>query len=161
LKPDQTGLNSSRHLANSLFAAALREALVCAFGKVPSAAKFADAFNLRAHGSSTISRETARKWLQGHCMPEIGKMRILIQWLKLDPASFLQSGESSTDSPASTHIDSSSTSKSGIQEALIGLLRHLDHQSIETLYLTATAMKALKRNQEAAATPKQIARSRS
>ena len=68
------------------FENALNEALVGIYGKVPSAESFARQFNLRAKGASTISRETARKWMTGKSYPEPGKMSVLISWLQLNPS---------------------------------------------------------------------------
>ena len=62
----------------------LNESLQRKFGKIPSASKFADQFNLRAYGTKTITRETARKWLVGIAVPEIDKLVVLIDWLDID-----------------------------------------------------------------------------
>lgn len=137
-------MNANRKLASHLFAGALREALVDAHGRLPSAAKFADAFNLRAYGTSTITRETARKWLRGEAMPEIGKMQVLIQWLNLNPASFLQlgvtDGNHARDTVATVISDSTD-----VRKILTAILPHLDDRSVEALYLTAAAMQALRK----------------
>lgn len=136
-------MNANRKLASHLFASALRDALADGQGRLPSAAKFADAFNLRAHGTSTITRETARKWLKGEAMPEIGKMQALIHWLNLDPAVFLQ--PPATDGNAMRDYgEASGSDGADVREALAGILSQLDDRSVEALYLTATAMQALK-----------------
>ena len=49
-----------------------------------SATALANAFNLRADGTTTISRQTARKWLTGESIPEPGHLLVLVEWLKLD-----------------------------------------------------------------------------
>lgn len=49
-----------------------------------NAVKFADAFNLRAYGTSTISRQTALKWINGKGIPEPGHIYVLRDWLKID-----------------------------------------------------------------------------
>jgi hypothetical protein len=123
----------------------LHEALVLSFGQLPSAAKFADAFNLRAHGTSTISRETARKWLRGDALPEISKMRVLISWLQLDPASFLQPLAQEQSFVRKTTVDLFASSPSIIRETLIRILPDLDDKSLEALYLTAVAMEEVKK----------------
>jgi len=51
------------------------------YGKVPSASFFANQFNLRAAGTTTITSETARKWMKGLMVPEIDRFKILIEWL--------------------------------------------------------------------------------
>ncbi len=139
-------MNASRKLASHLFASALRDALVDAHGRLPSAAKFADAFNLRAYGTSTITRETARKWLRGDTMPEIGKMRVLIHWLNLNPSSFLQ--PVLVDVTTDRHSgECSTTDRSNVRQVLAEILPFLDDQSVEALYLTATAMQALRKKE--------------
>lgn len=137
-------MNANRKLANHLFANALRGALADDQGRLPSAAKFADAFNLRAHGTSTITRETARKWLRGEAMPEIGKMQVLIHWLNLDPAVFLQPATMDA-TPMRDNGEELGSEGAGVRQSLAGILSQLDDRSVEALYLTATAMRALKK----------------
>lgn len=140
-------MNANRKQASHLFASALREALADGHGRLPSAAKFADAFNLRARGTSTITRETARKWLRGDAMPEIGKMQVLIHWLNLDPALFLQ--PNATDgNPVRDNGENSVLDGTGVRQALAGILSKLDDRSVEALYLTATAMQALRKREK-------------
>ena len=49
-----------------------------------NAVEFANAFNLRAHGTTTISRQTALKWINGKGIPESGHIYVLRDWLKID-----------------------------------------------------------------------------
>ena len=90
-----TGLEMNRNNMMINFSSALNLALIRIFGKVPSAESFSKQFNERAIGTTTISRETARKWMRGTAYPEAGKMAVLISWLKLDPADTLNSREPS------------------------------------------------------------------
>ncbi len=136
-------MNANRKLASRLFASALRDALADGQGQLPSAAKFADAFNLRAHGTSTITRETARKWLKGEAIPEIGKMQVLIHWLNLNPAVFLQP-PAADGNPMWDDGEEPRSDVADVREALADILSQLDDRSVEALYLTATAMQALK-----------------
>lgn len=54
-------------------------------GKIPSAAAFAAHFNLQLRDHRLdISQETARRWLRGHCLPDLFRLRILARWLGLD-----------------------------------------------------------------------------
>lgn len=138
-------MNANRKSAGSHFTDALHEALVRIYGKLPSAAKFADAFNLRAHGTTTISRETARKWLKGQAIPEIGKMRVLITWLGMDPASFLKPivptdlghiGDAPVLVPNEAEL---------LRETLASLLEDLDSTSLEVLCLLAIAMQKVRK----------------
>jgi len=45
---------------------------------------FSDAFNLRANGTTVITRQTASKWLNGETLPDHGHMAVLVSWLNLD-----------------------------------------------------------------------------
>lgn len=66
------------------FAEVLNSHLVMKYNKVPSGYFFANQFNLRAKGTSTITAETARKWIKGIAVPEIDRFKVLIDWLNLD-----------------------------------------------------------------------------
>ncbi|MCX7191175.1 MAG: hypothetical protein NTY58_02315 [Candidatus Methylopumilus sp.] len=64
------------------FSIALRSGLVNNFNRIPTAQKFSDEFNLRS--VNHITRETARKWINGLVMPESERLLTLIQWLNLN-----------------------------------------------------------------------------
>ena len=64
------------------FSIVLRSGLVNKFGRIPTAQKFSDDFNLRS--VKPITRETARKWINGLTMPESERLLVLIQWLNLN-----------------------------------------------------------------------------
>ena len=64
------------------FSIALRSGLVNKFSRIPTAQKFSDEFNLRS--VTPITRETARKWINGLVMPESERLLVLIQWLNLN-----------------------------------------------------------------------------
>jgi hypothetical protein len=66
------------------FSEVLNSHLVMKYNKVPSGYFFANQFNLRAKGTSTITAETARKWIKGITVPEIDRFKVLIDWLNLD-----------------------------------------------------------------------------
>ena len=72
------------------FHLAFRAGLINKFGKIPTANKLTIAFNHRNFQSNSISRESARKWINGQSMPEPEKLKILISWLNLE-ASFIYS----------------------------------------------------------------------
>jgi hypothetical protein len=93
----------------------LNKALIKKFGKIPSASKFADQFNLRAFGTTTVTRETSRKWIAGLAVPEIDKLCILVSWLELDPAEIFQTHIPHT----SSFYNGSSVSKTPSEEAVI------------------------------------------
>jgi len=64
------------------FSIALRSGLVNKFSRIPTAQKFSDEFNLRS--VTPITRETARKWINGLVIPESERLLVLIQWLNLN-----------------------------------------------------------------------------
>jgi PAS domain-containing protein len=64
------------------FSIALRSGLVNKFSRIPTAQKFSNEFNLRSE--NPITRETARKWINGLTMPESERLLVLIQWLNLN-----------------------------------------------------------------------------
>ena len=64
------------------FSIVLRSGLVNKFSRMPTAQKFSDEFNLRS--INPITRETARKWINGLVMPESERLLVLIQWLNLN-----------------------------------------------------------------------------
>jgi hypothetical protein len=66
------------------FAEILNRALINKYKKVPSGAFLSNQFNLRAEGTTTITAETARKWVKGLSVPEIDRFKVLINWLELD-----------------------------------------------------------------------------
>ena len=64
------------------FSITLRSGLVNKFNRIPTAQKFSDEFNLRS--IKPITRETARKWINGLVMPEAERLLVLIKWLNLN-----------------------------------------------------------------------------
>ena len=64
------------------FSTVLRSGLVNKFSRIPTAQKFSDEFNLRS--LKPITRETARKWINGLVMPEAERLLLLIKWLNLN-----------------------------------------------------------------------------
>lgn len=142
----QDSTNSNRKIACDLFSRSLKDLLTAKYGYMPSAAKFSDAFNLRAHGTTTISRETARKWIRGEAIPELSRLKVLMNWLGLKPSTFLE-GEFNAPSIDGAirelnqrFIDDKTHSK------LISLINELDHKSIETLFVAAWALKEIRKN---------------
>ena len=76
-------MESNNHL-RKIFSEALLEALIRRYKFVPSAAFIAKEFNIRADSLQSISHESARRWLQGTSLPDIGKLLVLRSWLDLD-----------------------------------------------------------------------------
>ena len=76
-------VTSNKEKAQKQFQLILHDALIRRYATVPSAASFADDFNLNATGTSTVSRETTRKWINGSAFPEVGHLVVLSRWLRL------------------------------------------------------------------------------
>lgn len=77
-----------RKEAAQRFAEVLRKRLTERFGSMPSAARLALHFNLRAYGADTISPEAARRWIKGISVPELSRFRVLNDWLDLERETF-------------------------------------------------------------------------
>ncbi len=65
------------------FAHHFKEQLKKRYKKVPSTNFIANEFNLRAHDTETVSREAARKWLNGLAFPKSDKLSVMRKWLDL------------------------------------------------------------------------------
>ncbi len=72
------------------FAKVLRDKLTERFGDMPSAARVANHFNLRAHGTGAITTEAARRWIKGLSLPELARFRVLSEWLGMDTSDFIE-----------------------------------------------------------------------
>lgn len=124
---------TTRDVLRLNFSNALRTALVNRMGKMPSSTHFANQFNFRAHGTTAITRETARKWVTGQAIPEIERLNILIEWLELDPNKFLASG--------SSQAPETGTGDDLIIETILELLRTMDHKTRSVVLITAWALR--------------------
>lgn len=117
------------------FGEALRVALVNRLGKVPSATYLANQFNFRSHGTSAITRETARKWLTGQSIPEIERLNILIEWLGIDSRKFIGSNaRQSAEQDAGADDDL-------IIATIVELLRKMDAKTRSVVLITAWALR--------------------
>ena len=77
-------MGNRKHIAIKL-SELLNESLIKKYNKTPSANFVANQFNLRANGTTTITAETARKWMRGIAVPEIDRFIVLINWLEFQP----------------------------------------------------------------------------
>ena len=84
------------------FHLAFRSGLINRFGEIPTASKLAIEFNLCNFQSKPISRESARKWINGQSIPETARLKTLIGWLNLD-ASFIYA--TTITEKASIHVE--------------------------------------------------------
>jgi hypothetical protein len=129
----------------------LRVKLTENFGKLPSASKLANEYNLRARGTNTISRETARKWIRGDAFPEIDKLTILALWLGLN-LNFL-----TTTAPESA-IDLLSLSSAArilkadggynLKKDLLDMIDKLDADTLKVILILSITLYESKKLQE-------------
>ncbi len=68
----------------------LQNALQKKFNKKITSSFLALQFTLVVEEDLSISRETARKWLNGQAIPEITRLKILLDWLEIDANGFLR-----------------------------------------------------------------------
>jgi hypothetical protein len=66
------------------FSTALNRQLLDYYGRIPSASILARDFNLRAKQLPPITQETARRWIRGLSLPDIDKLAILSNWLRIN-----------------------------------------------------------------------------
>ena len=67
-----------------VFSQALRLGLLSKYREIPSSGFVAKEFNLRAKNTSTITPETARRWLNGQVVPDLDKLITLSGWLGIN-----------------------------------------------------------------------------
>ncbi len=79
----------NRHKTTQRFAAAFNASLYKKYKTAPSNVFIATQFNLRAHGTSTVSTETVRKWSKGLAYPSASHLTAIVDWLELNPNDFL------------------------------------------------------------------------
>ena len=82
-------MENGRKEVAARFAQVLREKLTERFGDMPSAARVANHFNLRAHGTGAITTEAARRWIKGLSVPELARFRVLSEWLGINTSDFI------------------------------------------------------------------------
>lgn len=70
--------------ARVIFSDKLKTKLFLKYKKKVTIAFFVNEFNLRAHGTNTISYEAGRKWIKGLAIPETSKLKVLSEWLGAD-----------------------------------------------------------------------------
>jgi hypothetical protein len=75
------------------FSELLNQCLIKKYKKTPSASFVANQFNFRANGTTTITAETARKWMRGIAVPEIDRFIVLMLWLEFQPGQMFGIGD--------------------------------------------------------------------
>lgn len=117
------------------------------FGKIISAQRFADQFNLNAHGTTPVSRETARRWIRGDAIPDYGHLAALIRWLDIDPDDFL--GDY-CHAEVGKKLQSEQAAQRAPSETATNILRLLDALDKDTQRTILAIAEILVRNADAA-----------
>jgi transcriptional regulator with XRE-family HTH domain len=134
-------MHKNRETTLRRFERTLRTGIARKLGRQVSAQRFADQFNLRANGTDTISRETARKWIRGTTIPDYERLAVLIQWLELDPREFLANENAKGNRTLLNEVNFFEHDKSKRVEDLMEIVKALDQQSTETLFIIAWALR--------------------
>ncbi len=134
-------MQKNRETTLGKFERALRASIARKLGRKISAQRFADQYNLRAHGTETISRETARKWIRGTTIPEYERLAILVQWLDLDPLEFLDHDNAKEKRKSFDPTELFAQGSPNRLENLITIVKALDEKSVEALFVTAWVLK--------------------
>jgi hypothetical protein len=142
----RTRVHNNRETCLSKFERALRTGIARKLGRQVSAQRFADQFNLRANGTDTISRETARKWIRGTTIPDYERLAVLIQWLEIDPLEFLTIENAKQNRTLLNEVNIFAHDKSKLVEDLMEIVKTLDRQSTEALFITAWALRQVSKS---------------
>lgn len=133
---------ANRDVVSEKFRIVLATRLKARFGKVLSAQRFSDLYNLNAHGSSTISRETARLWIRGNNMPDYGHLAVLVQWLGIDPEEFLGNENPATTVQNDEKRTRPAQGRNHVTRDLMALWDELDPDTRRTVLVVAKALSA-------------------
>jgi transcriptional regulator with XRE-family HTH domain len=133
---------NNRTITIQRFSIVLNQALFEKYGRSPIATMLANHFNLRAHGTTTITRETARKWMRGLAIPEASKLKTLAECLDLDLGGVFKtiSNEAVLDQGVLTNANSE------YHSTLQSLVNDLDSKSKEAVLLTAWSLREMQNN---------------
>ncbi|MGZ8258080.1 MAG: hypothetical protein ACXWTR_02770 [Methylotenera sp.] len=123
------------------FSSALNKGLLNKFGKIPSCSVVANQFNLRAYGTTTVTRETVRKWMQGVTLPGPGRLHVLIEWLNLNPSEILKSNQLDGNVIKHTYKGDGLVGHPVIEQNLYESIIQLSIHSRSSLLLTVQILK--------------------
>ena len=88
-----------------IFSQALRIGLLSKYKKIPTSGFIAREFNIRAKKTSTITPETARRWLNGLVLPDLEKLIALSEWLEIDLNTLLSVQKASGNNELNLTLD--------------------------------------------------------
>ena len=80
----------NRDLVLKRFSSKLNAAILDRYGSKFNGTDFANQYNLRASGTTTITRQTAFRWTSGKGFPDPGRLVVLVEWLDLDLRAIFQ-----------------------------------------------------------------------
>ncbi len=129
----------NKTITTERFSQALNRALFEKYGRSPSSTLLANDFNLRAYGTTTITRETARKWMRGLAIPEASKLKTLSEWLDLDLGSVFKAINDETVLNQNLTIEANEQ----YQQTLYTLVKDLDDKSKQAVLLTAWSLREI------------------
>lgn len=89
------------------FSKELMRCLLDKYGRMPSAAVLARDFNFRSGDLSPITAETARRWIRGLSMPEMERLKLLIEWLGMRIDFLNEPALIRTETPTNRHFEDS------------------------------------------------------
>ena len=109
------------------FSRTLARYLLDYYGRIPSASILARDFNLRAADQvAHISPETARRWIRGLSIPEMDKLRVLVDWLRMEMGFFARTEEESETPRDSTSYLGQTRTLNPVEIALLQAYRETD-----------------------------------
>ena len=122
-------------------------------GRLPSFAKIARDFSLRAPHLPHVSAETVRHWVRGSSLPHVSRMQVLVDWLGPEVASSFDSHARALLSgrPAPLSNQLFAVLPDGIQESastdatpaeLIAVLNRLNDQERQAVFEIAQLLVA-------------------
>ena len=88
-----------------IFSQAPRIGLLSKYKKIPTSGFIAREFNIRAKKTSTITPETARRWLNGLALPDLEKLIALSEWLEIDLNTLLSVQKASGNNELNLTLD--------------------------------------------------------
>jgi transcriptional regulator with XRE-family HTH domain len=109
------------------FTFALKSALESQLGSRISSTRLSDEFNLRADGTTTITRQTALKWMKGEAIPDAGRLMVLANWLDLDLNEIIKATDSEEPISESNAVYSKVKVHIGICSVATALLEYFPY----------------------------------
>jgi hypothetical protein len=84
--------------------------------------------------------------MRGTTIPDYERLAVLIQWLELDPLEFLASENTKQNRTLLNEVNIFAHDKSKRLEDLVAIVKTLDQQSTEALFITAWALRQVSKS---------------